>query len=212
MFTRSRSAFVCAAAVCLFTIVTPRSALAQTVTIPLNLSLDNLVTVNATLTVDAAAIQAGQLVVSATASGSVTLNGTTAIIAAQPFTVTASTTCKAGTGTLTLTTTTLNATLPGGITATVAPETVTVSVSCGRSPTLNATVSPVSASLSDGTSISTSQISASISARANTALGSAICTGENVVCSLNTAIAGGLVSTALDLLNQVLSTLPVAAI
>jgi YbbR domain-containing protein len=212
MFIRSRSSFACAVAACLLTIVTARSAVAQTVTIPLNLSLDNLVTINATLSVDAAAIQAGQLVVSATASGSVTLNGTTAIVAAQPFTLTASTACKAGTGTLTVTTTTLVATLPGGITARVDPETVTVTVSCGRNPTLGATVSPVSASLSDGTSISTSQISASVSARPNTLLGSAICTAQNLVCGLNTAILGGLVSTAVDLLNQVLSTLPVAAL
>jgi hypothetical protein len=212
MFTRSRSSFACAGMVCLLTIASSRSADAQSVTIPLNLSLDNLVTVNATLSVDTAVIQAGQLVVSATASGSVTLNGTTAIIAAQPFTLTASATCKAGTGTVTLTTSTLTATLPGGVEARVAPETVTVSASCGRTPTVNATVSPVSASLSDGTSISTSQISASVSARANAILGSAICAAQNVICTLNSAIAGGLVSAAVDLVNQLLSTLPVAAI
>ena len=212
MFTRRRSPFACAVAVCLLTIVSPRSASAQSVTIPLNLSLDNLVTIDAMLSVDAAAIQAGQLVISATASGSVTLNGTTAILAVQPFTLTASATCKAGTGTVTLTTSALDATLPSGITATVAPETVTVTASCGRTPTLTGTVSPVSASLSDGTSLSTSQISASISSRANAALGSAICTAQNVVCSLNSAIAGGLVSTAVTLLSQVLSTLPIAAL
>jgi hypothetical protein len=212
MFTRWRSPFACALSACILTIVTPRSAPAQSVTIPLNLSIDNLLTVEAALSVDTAAIQNGQLVVNATASGSVTLNGTTAIIAAQPFTLTASATCKAGTGTLTLTTSTLTATLAGGVTATVAPETVTVSASCGRNPTLNATVSPVSATLSDGTSISTSQISASVSARAKAVLGSAICTAQNLICSLNSALAGGLITSAVDLLNQVLSTLPVAAL
>jgi hypothetical protein len=57
MFTRSRSSFACAVLFCLLTIASPRSAHAQSVTIPLNLSLDNLVTINATLSVDTAAIQ-----------------------------------------------------------------------------------------------------------------------------------------------------------
>jgi hypothetical protein len=214
MPTRRRSPSAFALAACLLTLLIPRSSAAQMVTIPLNLSLNNLVTINAMLSVDTAAIQDGQLVISATASGSVTLNGTTAIISAQPFTVTASATCKAGTGTLTLTTSTLNATLPSGIVARVAPETVTLSASCGRMPSLNVTASPVSVSFSDGTSISTSQISASISSRANAVLGAAICTVQNLICSLRDAIAGGagLIPTAISLLNQILSTLPTTAL
>jgi hypothetical protein len=205
---RSTSVLAHAFTVCLIAGFLARPAAAQTLTIPLNLALDNLVTVNATLSVDAAAIQGGQLVISATASGSVTLNGTTAVIAVQPFTLTAATTCKAGTGTVTLTTSALDATLPGGVTATVAAETVTVSASCGRLPTLALTASPISATLSDGTSLSTSAISASLSAPPNTALGSAICAAQNVICTLNTDIAGGLIANAVGVLSQLLASLP----
>ena len=203
-----RSVHAHALAACALVLLMSRPAAAQAVTIPLNLSVDNLVTINASLSVDVAAIQAGELVIDATASGSVILNGTTAIIDVQPFRLTAAATCKAGTGTLMLTTTALNVTLPTGITATVSPASVTASASCGRQPMLTVNASPITATLSDGTSLSTSAISASLSAPANALLGHAICTAQNLICTLTDAIAAGLVPNAVNLLSQILASLP----
>src|SRR5215217_2735441 len=81
MLTTFARSVVTTAAACALIIAVPNRA--NALTIPLNITLDDLIAVNATLTVDVAVVQTGSLVISASAAGSATLNGISATIDAQ---------------------------------------------------------------------------------------------------------------------------------
>jgi hypothetical protein len=180
-------------------------------TIALNLSLDDAASVDATVTVTNVLPANGTATISGTVKGNVTIAGISGTIAEQPITLTATATCKAGAGSLTLTTSPINASLSNGTQATVGTETLTVSATCGRTPTLTVMAAPATATLTDGTTVTTSQCTATVSSRPSTSLGATICSLQTQICDLATAIANGDTSTVVTLLNEILnSTLKIA--
>ena len=104
-----RVAQVCLA-ICYLVAITPHASATQQ-TIPLNVSLDDVLSVNATVTVLQSQITNGQLTLTATISGTAVVNGISATVSSQPLTVTASATCKGGSGTLILTTSSIQLSL-----------------------------------------------------------------------------------------------------
>jgi hypothetical protein len=172
----------------------------------LNVSLDKAVAVNATVTVAQPSIQNGQLVITGSISGSATVKGISATIPTQSIRLTASASCKAGTGTLTLSTSPLTVSLSNGIQATIAAQTLTVSATCGKTPTLTVSANPIKATISDGTVVSTSQCTVTVSSPSSTSLGAAICDFHDLICQLASLLAAnGSVDDAVTLLNQVLT-------
>lgn len=151
--------------------------------IMLDLALSDAVELEATVTVTELTVDGGDLVVEGSIEGEATILGATAVIDTQPVTVEAETACKGGSGTLTLSTSQLDATLDEGTTATVDPATVTVSATCGKSPTLELVAEPLTATV-DGTEIETSECTLTVSSHASTSAGKVICTLKDVICEL----------------------------
>jgi len=177
-------------------------------TIPLNVSLDNVLSVDATVTIQQSTILNGQLSLTATVSGTAVVNGVSASVATQPITVTASTTCKSGTGTLTLTTSSIVLDLSNGLRTSVSPLTIKVTASCGKTPTLTLTLSPATISISDGTVLSVSQCTVNLSSPSSTIIGNTVCTLKNTICELTDILSAGVsTSDAISKLNQILSNL-----
>jgi hypothetical protein len=204
-FLLRRVAQVCLA-ICYLVAITPHASATQQ-TIPLNLSLDNVLSINATVTVLQSQITNGQLTLTATISGTAVVNGISATVSSQPLTVTATATCKAGSGTLILTTSTIQLSLSNGLTATVDPLMLTVTASCGKTPTLTVTASPGKVSLSDKTVLSTSQCSATLSSPSSTTIGSAVCQVQNLICQLAEILNSSATGDPIDVLNQFLTKL-----
>jgi hypothetical protein len=87
-----------------------------------------------------------------------------------------------------------------------ATATVTATASCGNRRTLDVTAGALQASLTDGTSVSTSSCSASVPAPAGTTVGTALCDIKELICALDCAIDERDLARALELLDQVLSS------
>jgi hypothetical protein len=174
-------------------------------TISLNVDLSDSLSVNASVAVQTLTVANNQATITGSISGTAVINGDSATISSQPITLVVTATCKAGTGTLTLNTSQITLSLSNGLTATVAPATVTASATCGKTPTLTATTSPVQASISDGTFLSVSQCTVKLSSGASTTIGHTICNLSTLICKLFDAITnnGDIVS----LLNQTLAEL-----
>jgi hypothetical protein len=121
--------------------------------------------------------------------------------------LTATTTCKAGKGTIILSTTRIGATTKGSP-VTVAPATVTVSATCGRSPTLTVAADAVSASVGPAT-VSTSACELTLTGSAPTTSGTTICSLQSLICQLNELLVSTNPTPAdvLALLNQILPKL-----
>lgn len=173
-------------------------------TITLNLALGDAVELDASVTVGELSVENGKLVVEGTIEGTATVLGTSATISSQSFTLVATVTCKAGKGTLTLSTTEISATVDGQ-TLTIAPATVTVTATCGRTPTLTVTAEPLTATI-DGTTLSTSRCTLTLSSRANTVIAASICTVQNLICQLPDLLAqpDATIEDLIALLNQTL--------
>lgn len=92
--------------------------------------------------------------------------------------------------------------------ATIAAQNVTVTSGCGRRPTLGVSAAGGRVSLSDGTLLTTSPLSVSLSSPSSTLVGSAICTINEVTCSLADVLSsGGPVNDAINLLVETLNRL-----
>jgi hypothetical protein len=177
-------------------------------TIPLAISLDNLVSIDATVTVQQAAVQSGKLIVTASVSGTANVRGISATIVSQPITLTVAATCKGGTGTLTLTTSQIKLSLSNGTQATVDPLTVNASASTGGTRELKVTTSPARVALSDGTVLSVSQVTADLTSPPSTQVGSLIGDLHDLICQLADLLAAnGDPSQAVTLVNQILTKL-----
>jgi len=187
----------------------PVQAVAQQQTIPLHLALDTILRLDATVTVLTSQIQSGQLQLTATVSGTATVNGTTATVMSQPIAITASVTCRGGSGTLTLSTSEIRLNLSTGLTAVIGAETLMISATCGgQTPTLAVTASPGTVALSDGTVLTTSQCTVTLAASSTTALGNDVCSLEGLICKqLFPLMKSGLTQDAVSTLNQILTQL-----
>jgi len=84
---------------------------------------------------------------------------------------------------------------------------ITVSASCGRTPTLTVTASPGKVTLSDKTVLSTSQCTVTLSSPASTATGSAICEIQNLICQLADILNSTTTGDPVSVLNQLLTKL-----
>lgn len=194
------------ALVCAVTGLAVSSGPASAQTVPVNVTLDDAATVNAALDVSNVSIVNGQAVLTGTLSGTVSIAGVSGTIPSQSFTLTASATCKSGTGTLTLTTSPITATLSNGTRATVSSSSVTISATCGKTSTLTVSTAPATANLSDGTTVKTSQCSISVSSPSSTSLGTQICDIQALICQLADDLAGESTAEVVGLLNQILSS------
>lgn len=175
-------------------------------TIPLNLSLSNLVSVNTTVTVEQAAIENGQLIVTASVEGTATITGITASVGTQPVTVKVSTKCKNNNARLVLETSEIVATLPTGIEAVIDPLRVTVAAGCRKFASLMVQVSPVKVSLSDGTSIAVSSVLVKATSPSDALIGSVLCEVQEIICTLDGILTRneGSVSDAIEELTTLL--------
>jgi uncharacterized surface anchored protein len=149
----------------------PQAASATSQTIDLDLTLSDAVTLDATVTADNVVVEDDTVTVSGSLEGTATVLGESVTIDAQPFTLTAATTCRRGTGTLTLDTSEIDATVDGR-TVSISPATVTATASCGKTSSLDVTAQPVTASIGDAT-VSTSKCTVSVESEAGSATGSA---------------------------------------
>lgn len=185
-------------------LVLPGHARAQT--IPLEVSLDGAISVDAVVTIDQASIQNGQLVVTGSVSGSATVAGISATVSGS-VTLTATASCSGGTGRLVLSVTTPTTLTTGSGQATLAPFTVTLAASCGKTPSLSVSTNGLTATLADKSQVSVGSCSVSISGPASSTLGRTACDAKTLLCELADAINSGSVSDATSLLNQVLTSL-----
>lgn len=124
----------------------------SSLTIPISVSLGSSGSVNATVTASTLSISQGTLTVNGSLSGTATLNGTSATLSSDAFTLTAQATCNGTTGTLTLTTSPIPVALSIGLTGQLQPLTLTGTATC-VSPTsaFQGTTSPITVTLSNGT-------------------------------------------------------------
>jgi hypothetical protein len=205
--------------IALISLVVPASADAAatrasgSLKIPLNVSLGNLLSLNATVTVSNLSISNGTLTVNGSLSGTAAVNGTSATVSSHAFTLTAQATCNGTSGTLTLTTSPITLALSTGLTAQVQPLTLTVTAMCrSATSTLQVTVSPVTVTLSDGTVLAVScngcasGVVVTITTPSTTTLGNLICIIQGRICHLANLLANGeSPSGAGKLLKQILS-------
>jgi hypothetical protein len=188
-------------------------------TIPLNVSLGNSESVNATITASNLSISNGTLTVNGSLSGTATINGTSATLSSDAFTLTAQATCNGTTGTLTLTTTPIAVALAIGLTGQLQPLTLTGTATCGSATsTLQGTTSPLTVTLSDGTvlplSCSSCASGVTITAPSTTTLtlGNQICAIQGEICILANLLAtGGSPDAAGELLKQILTNVAAVA-
>jgi hypothetical protein len=180
-------------------------------TIAVDLALGDAVTLDAAVNVEQLTSSAGAVSVTGTIGGTATILGTSATIAAQPFTLSATTTCKAGMGTLQVTTGPISAS-KNGTPITIAGATLRVAATCGRSPTLDVAAGAVSAT-AGGTKVSTTPCAITITAPARSTVGTAVCSLQNVICQLNEVLAAPNPSATdiIGLLNQAIAKLNAAA-
>jgi Fe-S-cluster formation regulator IscX/YfhJ len=160
----------------------PQAASATSQTIDLDLTLSDAVTLDATVTADKVVVEDDTVTVSGSLEGVATVLGKSVTIDAQPFTLTAATTCRRGTGTLSLDTTEIDATVDGR-TVSISPATVTATASCGKTPSLDVTAQPLTASIGDAT-VSTSKCTVSVESEAGSPTGSALCDVKELICEL----------------------------
>ena len=183
-------------------------AMAISETVELDLSLADTLHLDATLSDVDASVQDDALVASGILAGTATLLGESVDIAAQSFTLTASTSCKGGSGTLILSTSQIEGTLDGKA-VTVEPATVTVKATCGKTPTLTLTTDPLAAMVGEST-VSTSKCSVTVSSPAATPLGGSICQVKESICELNGLLRDGTAAPE-DIVAQLDSTLTALA-
>ena len=199
MFARST---IVAAAV----LAAPAAARAQT--IPLDLNLGDLGVVDATVTVQQASSDAGQLLVSGTVTGTAILRGLAATIQPQPVTL------KVGAvaATLTVTTNALVAALSDGTTANVAPITVVTSSVCTQGAA-TATVNPLLVTMSDGSTLTTTQVGLTLRTPPLSTLGAVVCLLDGLTRELARVLAtGGAAADAINFLVQVLAQITALAL
>jgi hypothetical protein len=186
-------------------------------TIPLKVSLGNSESVNATVTASNLSISNGTLTVNGSLSGTATMNGTSATLSSDAFTLTAQATCNGTTGTLTLTTSAIAVALSIGLTGQLQPLALTGTATCSSATsTLQGTTSPITVTLSDGTVLPLSCPSCAsgvtITAPSTTTLANQICTIQGEICDLATLLAnGGSPDAAGELLKQILTNVSAVA-
>jgi hypothetical protein len=145
------------------------------------------------------------------------MNGTSATLSSDAFTLTAQATCNGTTGTLTLTTTPIAVALAIGLTGQLQPLTLTGTATCGSATsTLQGTTSPLTVTLSDGTVVpipcNECASGVTITAPSTTTLGTQICTIQGEVCELANLLAnGGSPDAAGELLKQILTNVSAVA-
>ena len=186
-------------------------------TIPISVSLGNAESVNATVTASTLSISQGTLTVNGSLSGTATLNGTSATLSSDAFTLTVQATCNGTTGTLTLTTSPIAVALSIGLTGQLQPLTLTGTATCGSATsTLQGTTSPLTMTLSDGTVVpipcNECASGVTITAPSTTTLGTQMCTIQGEICDRATLLAnGGSPAAAGELLKQILTNVAAVA-
>jgi hypothetical protein len=184
-------------------------------TIPISVSLGNSGSVNATVTASTLSISQGTLTVNGSLSGTATLNGTSATLSSDAFTLTAQATCNGTTGTLTLTTSPIPVALSIGLTGQLQPLTLSGTATCvSPTSTFQGTTSPITVTLSNGTVVPVpcSSCAVTITAPSTTTLANQICTIQGEICALANLLAtGGSPDAAGELLKQILTNVAAVA-